>query len=50
MNTCAPDGKAVPAPHVTPVALLLNVTNIIGYENNELHKNTLMNTNSINPK
>ena len=27
----APEGKAVPAPHVTPVVLLLNYMNIIRY-------------------
>jgi len=27
MNTCAPDGVAVPAPLMTPIVLLLNATN-----------------------
>jgi hypothetical protein len=29
MNSCAPGGLAVSTPHVTPVVLLLNDTNII---------------------
>jgi len=33
VNSCAPEGLAVPAPHATPVVLLLNDTNIIWYEN-----------------
>ena len=29
VHSCAPEGLAVPAPHVTPVVVLLNDTNII---------------------
>jgi len=33
VNSGASEGLPVPAPHATPVVLLLNDTNIIGYEN-----------------
>jgi len=33
VNSGAPEGLTVPAPHVTPIVLLLNDTNIIWYVN-----------------
>jgi hypothetical protein len=40
VNSDAPEWLAVPAPHVTPVVLLLNDTNIIRYENSVGHQYT----------
>jgi hypothetical protein len=48
VNSDAPEGLAVPAPHVTPVVVLLNDTNIIRYENRVGHQYTKINTNNIN--
>jgi hypothetical protein len=41
VNSCDPEGFALPAPHVTPVVLLLNDTNIIWYGNHG-HQITLL--------
>ena len=37
VNSDAPEGLALPAPHATPVVLLLSVTNIIWYGNRAGH-------------
>jgi hypothetical protein len=43
-----PEGLTVSAPHVTPVIVLLNLTNIIWYRNRVGHQYVKINTNSIN--
>jgi len=41
MNSGAPEGLAVPAPHVTPAVLLLNCTYIIWYGNRVRSSNAI---------